>query len=650
MKPLQIRAARARALSHSPLESCTNLERTTASTSSFRSGNISYPNSLIHNMSARQTWGWNTRTVSAASFANQATLLAQRNGGKVFQQHGNVSPSRCGSCNSRNRSHGGTRLVRCFCTQNGSSGSEDSTFTLTTPLYYANASPHMGSAYPTMAADALARYYRLRGKKVRFITGTDEHGEKIALSAESRGLSPKEHVDSISLEFKDLWDDLNIQYDAFVRTTADQHGEMVSKVIEKVWEKGDIYKSRYEGYYCIGCEEYKSESDLLEGNMCPIHQKECVVKDEENYFFRLSKYQEQMEELFEKNPEFVMPEARRNEVVGWVKKGLQDFSISRSAVDWGIKFPTDASQTVYVWFDALFGYVSALLGISSDEIVTEAGEAVGRGWPADLHIIGKDILRFHAVYWPAMLMSAEMPLPKTVFGHGFLTKDGLKMGKSLGNVLEPKALVEEYGSDAVRYYFLKEINFGQDGDFEEERFVNIVNANLANDIGNCLNRTLTLLKKNCESTLPLDASAIPADHPVREVCEEQLPLIPAGYESLDFASVSEAILAISGKSNQYMEEAAPWTLFKSESEADRAKAEETLVSILEALRIVSIAIYPITPTLSEKIYTQLGLGEFDPLMDWEESSVWGGLSAGQKIVKPKPVFQRLEIKETESVA
>ncbi len=396
----------------------------------------------------------------------------------------------------------------------------------------------------------------------------------------------------------------------------------------------------------MGCEEYKSEGDLLEGNVCPIHQKPCVEKDEENYFFRLSKYQAEMERLFAEHPEFVMPEARRNEVVGWVEKGLKEFSISRGAVAWGIEFPRDPSQTVYVWFDALFGYVSAVLSASGGG--GAAAEAVGRGWPADVHIIGKDILRFHAVYWPAMLMSAGMPLPQQVFGHGFLTKDGLKMGKSLGNVVEPNALVDQYGSDAVRYYFLKEINFGQDGDFEEERFVNIVNANLANDIGNCLNRTLTLLKKNCASQLPMGSAEIARGHPVREVCEREVPRVPEGYEAMDFARAAEAILAVSGRSNQYLEEAAPWALLKSESEADRRKGEETLVAILEALRIVAIALSPITPQLSEKIHRQLGLGEWDPeAVAWTDTE-WGQLGAGHQIAKPKPVFARLELKETEA--
>lgn len=517
---------------------------------------------------------------------------------------------------------------------------------LTTPLFYANASPHMGSAYPTMAADALARYHRLTGKTVRFVTGTDEHGEKIALSAEARGLTPTDHVDSISAEFRALWSDLDIAFDAFVRTTDDKHARLVRSVIDKVRAKGDIYMARYSGHYCIDCEEYKAESDMTEDGLCPIHLKPCVLKDEENYFFRLSKYQERIERLFEENPDFVQPESRRNEVLGWVKKGLNDFSISRGAVDWGIKFPEDPSQTVYVWFDALLGYVSAIQ--SAEEADVDGGAAAPEGWPADVHIIGKDILRFHAVYWPAMLMSAELALPRAVYGHGFLTKDGLKMGKSLGNVLDPKELVGSYGSDAVRYFFLKEIPFGQDGDFKEDSFVDIVNAHLANNIGNCLNRTSNLLKKNCASTLPLDAESIAQENPIRRVVEESVPLVGPAFEALDFGAACEAVLSISNRCNQHMEEVAPWSLFKSESSTDREKAEQVLVSILEALRVVAIVLSPVTPELSQKIYAQLGCEGFDAVR-WEDAH-WGVLKEGHVVNKPKPVFQRLEIKATESVA
>ncbi|GBG67705.1 hypothetical protein CBR_g833 [Chara braunii] len=379
--------------------------------------------------------------------------------------------------------------------EGGEGEGDGETYMITTPLYYVNAPPHMGSAYPTIAADALARFQleeldpaeaiacdhqRLRGKKVIFVTGTDEHGEKIAVSAASNNREPKEHVDLIAEDYRSLWKELDISYDRFVRTTDLRHRKIVEEFFQRVWNKGDIYRADYEGLYCVNCEEYKDEKELLEDNCCAIHRKPCLFRREDNYFFQLSNYQDALEKLYEENTNFVRPSFRKNEVLTWVKEGVKDFSISR-AVDWGIPVPVDPKQTIYVWFDALLGYVSSLLE-GSDDTTLEA--ALQRGWPAQVHIIGKDILRFHAVYWPAMLLSAGLPLPKAVFGHGFLTKDGLKMGKSLGNTIEPLYLVGKYGADAVRYYFLKEIEFGKDGDFSEKRFVEIVNANLANNIDN----------------------------------------------------------------------------------------------------------------------------------------------------------------------
>ncbi|KAL4424484.1 hypothetical protein ABPG77_006793 [Micractinium sp. CCAP 211/92] len=512
-------------------------------------------------------------------------------------------------------------------------------FTVTTPLYYVNAAPHMGSAYPTIAADAIARYQRLRGRPVTFITGTDEHGEKIALAAASRGLEPRAHCDDIVASYKALWRDLDIAYDSFIRTTDGPHEALVSAVLERVWQRGDIYKADYEGYYCVDCEEYKDEADMDAEKNCPVHRKPCVNRKEENYFFALSKYQAQLEELCS-SPDFVQPESRRNEVLGWVKQGVRDFSISRAAVEWGIPVPRDPKQTVYVWFDALNGYLSGLLREGHAEATPEA--LASAGWPASLHLIGKDILRFHAVYWPAMLMSAGLPPPRRVFGHGFLTKDGLKMGKSLGNVLEPTALVGAYGADAVRYYFLREIVFGQDGDFSEERFRNIVNANLANDVGNLLNRTLNLLKKNCGGELPLDSAAVPDDHPLRALAAEKAPVVAAAFDRLRFDQACEAALSISGRGNQYLEEVAPWTAFKKGSEEDKAAAAAALVAVLEAVRVVAVLLSPVTPSLSARIYRQLGLPEeaFAGLQ-WSDTE-WGALRAGHAMPQPQPVMQRLE--------
>lgn len=421
----------------------------------------------------------------------------------------------------------------------------------------------------------------------------------------------------------------------------------MATILERVWAGGDIYKANYKGWYCIDCEEYKDEGDMDAQRNCPVHRRPCVEREEENYFFKLSKYQEQLERLLQERNDFVMPEARRNEVLGWVKEGLRDFSISRSAVSWGIPIQRDPAQTIYVWFDALNGYLS---GLYKEDERDQAGKADStelstRGWPANVHIIGKDILRFHAVYWPAMLLSAGLPLPRQVFGHGFLTKDGLKMGKSLGNVLEPTALVQTYGSDAVRFYFMREISFGQDGDFSEERFRNIVNASLANDIGNLLNRTLTLLKKNCEGKLPVAASDIPESDPLRQCAEKWIPVAATGYQRMKFHDACSAILSISGRGNQYLEEMAPWTAFKKGDDSAKAQAAATLVGVLEAVRIVAVALSPVTPALSCRIYRQLGLaGEVEEVSfgDWDVATAWGMLELGHRTMPPSPVFTRLE--------
>ncbi|GAB4819284.1 hypothetical protein N2152v2_006330 [Parachlorella kessleri] len=497
----------------------------------------------------------------------------------------------------------------------------------------------MGSAYPTIAVDAIARFQRLQGKRVTFITGTDEHGEKIALAAEKRGMAPKEHCDDIVASYKDLWKQLDVAYDSFIRTTDAKHEALVAAMLDRVWEKGDIYKANYEGYYCVDCEEYKDEADMDADKNCPIHRKPCTQRKEENYFFALSKYQQQLEALLTEQPEFVQPESRRNEVLGWVKEGVRDFSISRAAVEWGIPIPKDPKQTVYVWFDALNGYLSGLL---PEGVEPSTENLLERGWPASVHVIGKDILRFHAVYWPGMLLAAGLPVPQRVFGHGFLTKDGLKMGKSLGNVLEPTALVGAYGADAVRYYFLREIAFGQDGDFSEERFRNIVNAGLANDVGNLLNRTLNLLKKNCGGTVPVSAADIAADHPLRALAAEKAPVVQQSYASMRFDRACEAALSVSSRGNQFLEETAPWTAFKKGSEEQKAEAARVLVAVLEAVRIVAVLLSPVTPSLSRRIYQQLGYSvQQVEALQWQDTE-WGQLQAGQDMPPPAPVMARLE--------
>ncbi|KAL3521070.1 hypothetical protein ACH5RR_019219 [Cinchona calisaya] len=520
---------------------------------------------------------------------------------------------------------------------NGNSNS-DEPFVITTPLYYVNAPPHMGSAYTTIAADAIARFQRLLGKKVIFITGTDEHGEKIATAAAACGSSPAEHCDVVSQAYKRLWTDLGIGYDKFIRTTDPKHEAIVMEFYSKVLASGDIYRADYEGLYCVNCEEYKDENELLDNKCCPIHLQPCVARKEDNYFFSLSKYQQILGKMLTENPEFVQPSFRLNEVQSWIRSGLRDFSISRASVDWGIEVPNDAKQTIYVWFDALLGYVSALL---DDEEQPNLERAISLGWPASLHLIGKDILRFHAVYWPAMLMSAGLQLPKMIFGHGFLTKDGKKMGKSLGNTIEPTYLVQRFGPDAVRYFFLKEVEFGGDGDYSESRFISTVNAHLANTIGNLLNRTLGLLKKNCQSTLAVDSAIAAEGNTFKDAVEKLVMKAQNHYENLAISSACEALLEIGNAGNLYMNEQAPWSLFKQGSAASETAAKE-LVIVLEAMRIIAIALSPITPSLCLRIYNQLGYSEdqFNAIT-WSDTK-WGGLKAGQVMAQPKPVFSKIE--------
>jgi methionyl-tRNA synthetase len=531
-----------------------------------------------------------------------------------------------------------------------SSAKEKATFSLTTPLYYANDLPHIGSAYPTIAADALARFQRLRGKPVRFVTGTDEHGQKIERSAQRLGRTPQEHCDLIVPTFERLWTQLEIQYDRFIRTTEAKHAAIVKEFFQRVSDQGDIYLSRQEGWYCVSCEEFKEERELLEGNYCPLHPTQQVEwRDEENYFFRLSKYQEKLEHLYQEQPDFIQPEIRRNEVLSFVSQGLRDFSISRINVEWGFPVPFDPKHTIYVWFDALLGYITALLEEDQEPTLENA---ISKWYPFNVHIIGKDILRFHAVYWPAMLLSAGLPLPDRVFGHGFLLRDGLKMGKSTGNTTDPVRLVNLYGADAVRYYFLKEIEFGRDGVFEEERFVNIVNADLANDLGNLLNRVLKLVHKNCGGAIP-DVE-IPQENPLRRMGENLSDRVTQAYDALAFNTACEEILTIVRLGNKYIDEQAPWSLFKK---GEQAAAEQVCYAVLESVRLAAYLLSPIVPSVCTRIYQQLGYSVdfnngslIDVSITFPKQKTWGILRAKQALPDPHPVFQKLELRSEESLA
>ena len=524
-------------------------------------------------------------------------------------------------------------------------------FAITTPLFYVNDVPHIGSAYPTIATDAIARFQRMRGVEVRFITGSDEHGQKIQRTAEANNRSPQAHCDEIVGSFKALWQRLDIKYDRFIRTTDERHAAIVREFFQRVWEKGDIYLSQQKGYYCVSCEEFKDEKDLLEGKRCNIHvTKEVEWRDEENYFFRLSNYQTALEALYTDRPEFIQPDSRRNEVVNFVKQGLRDFSISRVNFDWGFPVPEDPNHVIYVWFDALLGYLTALL--DEDDSPTLAN-AIKHWYPHHTHIIGKDILRFHAVYWPAMLMSAGLALPGRVFGHGFFLDNGVKMGKSSGNAINPDLLLDRYGSDAMRYYFLKEIKFGQDGSFEETRFVNILNADLANDLGNLLNRTLKPAIKNGAGAVPnLSGVDIPETNPLKIMGSDLGDRVTASYEALAFHDVCEAVLELVRLGNRYIDEQAPWTLYKlGKTDPQKHKeAEQVTYAILESVRLAAYLLAPIVPNISTRIYEQLGYSiNFNdaPLIDVSNvfitHSTWGILKSMQILGDAQPVFQKLEL-------
>jgi methionyl-tRNA synthetase len=531
-------------------------------------------------------------------------------------------------------------------------------FVVTTPLYYANDLPHIGHAYTTMAADAIARWQRLQSRDVLLITGTDEHGQKIERTARTAGSDPQPYCDRIAAEFDVLWSKLEIGYDRFIRTTDPDHRQIVNDFFQRVWDRGDIYKGNQQGWYCVSCEEFKEERDLLTDKHCPLHpSKQVEWRDESNYFFRLSNYQQQLEALYTEHPDFILPISRRNEVLKFVAQGLQDFSISRVNVNWGIPFPTDPQQTIYVWFDALLGYMTALL---NSGVEPKLENALQDRWPIDLHLIGKDILRFHAVYWPAMLMSAGLPLPNRVFAHGYFTKDGKKISKSEGNTIDPVALADLYGAEPLRYYFLKGIEFGQDGDFNETRFIEIVNADLANNLGNLVNRTLNMAKKYCQGCVPkCDPEGIAPSHPLKQIGSELGQRVALAYENLAFKEAGESIIDLAHASNKYIDDLAPWALFKQEKHAELA---EVLYSALESARLCAYLLSPIVPKIGSDIYRQLGLEiDFDLLCgrdlgndenatmrsglpaDWHLHHTWGILAADSKLGDPKPIFAKLEL-------
>ena len=503
-----------------------------------------------------------------------------------------------------------------------------STFYVTTPIYYVNGEPHAGHAYTTIAADVLARYHRLKGDEVFFLTGVDEHAVNVYNAAKEEGVSPQAFCDKMAPIFIKLWERLNISNDIFFRTTSDIHKRGAQKFLNVLYESGDVYKGTYEGFYCLSCEEFFPEKELTDEKICPDHKIPLQWLEEENYFFRLSKYQDRLLAHIRENPDFVYPTTRRNELVNFVESGLQDVSISRSSLSWGIPFPFDPEHIIYIWIEALSNYMTAL-GYETES------ERYQTFWPADVHMMAKDITRFHALLWPAMLMSANLPLPKQIVGHGWLTKDGEALSKTRGISIDMDADIATYGVDAFRYYLLREFSFGNDGDYRPARLHERYNADLANDLGNLLNRVLGLVNKNFDG-IPAPTTPGEFDDEIATMAQETLDNVEAYMKVFAFDSALETIWEFVRRINRYVQQTEVWALAKPET---KPRMGTILYNSLEALRFISVLLSPFIPDTAEKIQKQIGLTEFDTV------AAWGRLPVDLKVSRGEPIFPRIDIKK-----
>ena len=515
------------------------------------------------------------------------------------------------------------------------------TFSVTTPIYYVNAAPHLGTAYTTVAADTVCRYQRMNGYDVALVTGMDEHGQKVADTAASKGMQPQEWCDSMEPAFREAWDLLNIKYTDFVRTTEPRQAKSVQKFWCDLYDKGWLYKSSYEGWYCVHEETYYAENDLEKNEdgeyVCPDCKRpvQLMSSGEENWFFKLSEFQDKLLAFYDEHPDFILPETRRNEIVTFVKGGLKDLSISRSTFDWGVPLPFDEGHVAYVWADALLAYATGI-GYACDE---RAAEFDSR-WPYEYHFVGKDITRFHCVIWPAMLMAAGMPLPQHVFGHGFLLTKGEKMSKSKGNGVMPADLVKIFGVDAYRYYFMSDVQFGHDGNISMERMVQVYNADLANTWGNLCSRVFNMTKKYFARTVPA-AKADAAANPLKPIADELYAKYDACMQAVDFTGAAAAVQELASAVNHYVEDSAPWNLAKDEAKADELAA--VLYNALESIRIIALFMAPLMPNTSAEVFRRLGLGDIEQVTDIEAASAWGQLPAGNPVEIGDPLFPRLDV-------
>lgn len=513
------------------------------------------------------------------------------------------------------------------------------TYYITTPIYYPSATLHIGHCYTTVAADTMTRYKKLRGYDAYFLTGSDEHGQKIQRSAAANQMEPIEYVDKIIASFKELWGKFDIDYSDFIRTTEPRHEEVVAEVFKKLQDQGDIYLGSYQGHYCVSCETFFTESQIKESQgKCPDCGGDLDLVKEESYFFKMNKYAPRLLEYIDQNPDFIQPVSRRNEMINFIKQGLEDLSISRTTFSWGIPVPNDPKHVIYVWLDALTNYISALG-------YTKGDERFEKYWPADVHLVGKDIVRFHTIIWPIMLMALDLPLPKKVFAHGWILVDEGKMSKSKGNVVDPMVLADKYSTDALRYFLLREFIFGSDGNYSEDILINRINVDLANDFGNLLSRTTAMLEKFQDGKILPPQEKTEFDDELMELFNTVPQEMADAMEKLEFHNALAAIWKIVSKANKYIDEAAPWALNKN---GETGKLATVLYNMAEALRFSTIMLTPFMPKTPAKVWEQLGLTGNTDIHTWESLS-YGGIPQGTTVNRGEPIFPRLEItKEDEA--